>query len=102
MHIVSALFIDTFEMKQAPGPATRIDLTGVFFSLAAPSPVPVTIEPHLMALIYCQGQSQDLEYLKLFFGMVLMRIQNSWLATSALSRSNQANLPIDLSEVPSN
>ena len=42
-------------MKQAPGPATRIDLSGVFFSLAAPSPVPVTIEPHLMALIYCQA-----------------------------------------------
>ena len=42
-------------MKQAPGPATRIDMAGVFFSLAAPSPVPVTIEPHLMALIYCQA-----------------------------------------------
>lgn len=42
-------------MKQAPGPATRIDMTGVFFSLAAPNPVPVTIEPHLMALIYCQA-----------------------------------------------
>lgn len=58
MHIVSALFIDTFEMKQAPGPATRIDMTGVFFSLAAPSPVPVIIEPHLMALIYCQANEQ--------------------------------------------
>ncbi len=55
MHIVSALFVDTFEMKQAPGPATHIDMMGVFFSLAAPNPVPVTIEPHLMALIYCQA-----------------------------------------------
>ena len=45
-------------MKQAPGPATRIDMTGVFFSLAAPSPVPVIIEPHLMALIYCQANEQ--------------------------------------------
>ena len=53
MHIVSALFIDSFEMRQVDGPATRIDLTGVHFSLAAPSPVPVTIEPHLMGLIYC-------------------------------------------------
>ena len=42
-------------MKQAPGPATHIDMMGVFFSLAAPNPVPVTIEPHLMALIYCQA-----------------------------------------------
>jgi len=53
VHIVSALFIDSFEMRQVDGPATRIDLTGVHFSLAAPSPVPVTIEPHLMGLIYC-------------------------------------------------
>ena len=42
-------------MKSAPGPATHIDMMGVFFSLAAPNPVPVTIEPHLMALIYCQA-----------------------------------------------
>jgi hypothetical protein len=53
MHIVSALFIDSFEMRQVEGPATRIDLTGVHFSLAAPGPVPVSIEPHLMGLIYC-------------------------------------------------
>ena len=58
MHVVSALFIDTFEMRQAPGPSTRIDLTGVFFSMAAPSEVPVTIEPHLMALIYCQPEEK--------------------------------------------
>src|SRR5262249_25041190 len=33
--------------------STRIDITGVFFSMAAPQPVPVTLEPHLLALIYC-------------------------------------------------
>jgi hypothetical protein len=53
MHIVSALFVDSFEMRAAPGPSTRIDLTGVMFSMAAPSPVPVTIEPHLIGLIFC-------------------------------------------------
>lgn len=53
MHIVAALFIDTFELNSAPGPSTRIDLNGVFFSLVAPSPVPVTVEPHLIGLIYC-------------------------------------------------
>lgn len=53
MNIIAALFIDTFEMIPAPGPSTRIDLKGVFFSIAAPSPVPVTIEPHLIGLIYC-------------------------------------------------
>ena len=53
MHIVSALFVENFEMRQAPGPSTRIDLTGVMFSMAAPSPAPVTVAPHLVALIFC-------------------------------------------------
>ena len=48
MHIVSALFVENFEMRQAPGPSTRIDLTGAMFSMAAPSPVPVTVTPHLV------------------------------------------------------
>jgi hypothetical protein len=53
VHIVSALFVENFELRQAPGPSTRIDLTGAMFSMASPSPVPVTISPHLVALIYC-------------------------------------------------
>lgn len=53
MHIVSALFVENFEMRQAPGPATRIDITGAMFSMAAPQPAPLTIAPHLLGLIYC-------------------------------------------------
>jgi hypothetical protein len=53
MQIVSALFVENFELRQAPGPSTRIDLTGAMFSMAAPSPVPVTLSPHLVGLIYC-------------------------------------------------
>ena len=53
MQIVSALFVENFAMRQAAGPSTRIDLTGAMFSMAAPSPVPVTLSPHLIALIYC-------------------------------------------------
>jgi hypothetical protein len=53
MHIVSALFVENFEMRQAPGPSARIDLTGAMFSMAAPSPAPLTITPHLVGLIYC-------------------------------------------------
>jgi hypothetical protein len=53
MHIVSALFVENFEMREAPGPSTRIDLTGAMFSMAAPSPAPLTLAPHLVALIYC-------------------------------------------------
>ena len=58
MQIVSALFVENFEMRQAPGPSTRIDMTGVMFSQASPSPVPVTLSPHLVALIFCpEGES---------------------------------------------
>ena len=53
MQIVAAVFVENFEMRQAAGPSTRIDLTGVMFSMAAPSPAPVTISPHLVALIFC-------------------------------------------------
>jgi hypothetical protein len=53
MQIVSALFVENFEMRQAPGPSTRIDLTGAMFSMAAPEAAPLTIAPHLVALIYC-------------------------------------------------
>ncbi len=53
MQIVSALFVENFEMRQAPGPSTRIDMTGVMFSQAAPEPAPLTITPHLVGLIFC-------------------------------------------------
>jgi hypothetical protein len=53
MQIVAALFVEEFEMRQAPGPSTRIDLTGVMFSMAAPEPTPLTITPHLVGLIFC-------------------------------------------------
>lgn len=50
---MSALFVENFALRQAAGPSTRIDLTGAMFSMASPSPVPVTIDPHLVALISC-------------------------------------------------
>jgi hypothetical protein len=53
MQIVSVVFVENFNLRQAPGPSTRIDLSGVMFSMAAPSPAPVTLDPHLVALIYC-------------------------------------------------
>ncbi len=54
MDIVSALFCETINLRQVAGPATRIDLGGVMFSLAAPSPPPVTLAPHLVVLIRCR------------------------------------------------
>jgi hypothetical protein len=53
MQIVAALFVEEFEMRQAPGPSTRIDMTGVMFSMAAAEPAPLTITPHLVGLIFC-------------------------------------------------
>ena len=53
MEIVSALFVDKFDMRAAPGPSTQIDLTGIQFSAAATAPVPTTVAPHLFALIWC-------------------------------------------------
>ena len=58
MQIVSTLFVDEFNTRPAPGPSTRIDLTGVHFSTPAPSPVPVTVSPHLIALIWCAPDEQ--------------------------------------------
>lgn len=51
MQIVSALFIDEIELRQVPGPSTRIDLAGVQFSAPAPGPFPVTITPHMVVLV---------------------------------------------------
>ena len=53
MRLIAALFIDTIELRQAPGPSTRIDLGGVKFSEVAPGPLPVTVEPHLVVLVHC-------------------------------------------------
>lgn len=53
MQIVSALFIDDIQMRAVPGPSTRIDLTGVQFSAAAPQEPPLTWAPHLSVIVSC-------------------------------------------------
>ncbi len=52
MDILAALFIDSIDLRQVAGPSTRIDLGGVKFSEAASGDLPVTIEPHLVVLVY--------------------------------------------------
>ena len=60
MQIVSALFIDDIQLRQVPGPSTRIDLTGIQFSAPAPGPFPVTITPHLVVIVRnAPGESPD-------------------------------------------
>jgi hypothetical protein len=67
MHIVAALFVENFEMRQVAGPATRIDITGAMFSMAAPEPAPLTITPHLLALIYCPPARSGQGVFEVFF-----------------------------------
>ncbi len=59
MEILSALFIEGIETRQVAGPATRIDLSGVQFSAAAPHAVPVSIEPHLCIIVHCPIGARD-------------------------------------------
>lgn len=68
MDIVSALFCETLNLRQAgPGGPTRIDLTGVMFSTQAPSPPPVTIAPHLIVLIRCRADEPGNGVLEVVF-----------------------------------
>ena len=53
MQIVSALFVENFQLRSAPGPSTRLDISGAMFSMASPGPAPITIDPHLVALVFC-------------------------------------------------
>ncbi len=53
VHIVAALFIDDIEMRQVPGPSTRIDLRGIQFSAPAPGEFPITVDPHLVVIVHC-------------------------------------------------
>jgi hypothetical protein len=67
MDIVSATFSENIELRQVAGPSTRIDLTGIMFSMAAPAPVPVTITPHLIVLVRCRATENGFAALEVLF-----------------------------------
>jgi hypothetical protein len=68
VDIVSALFCENLNLRQAgPGGPTRIDLTGVMFSMAAPSEPPVTVAPHLIVLIRCRADEPGNGVLEVVF-----------------------------------
>ena len=67
MQILAALFVDDMQMREVPGPATRIDLTGVQFSGPTPAPLPFTWAPHLCVLIYCPPDHQAFSALTVEF-----------------------------------
>lgn len=64
---MSALFCENLNLRQAPGGATRIDLSGVMFSMAAPGPPPVTVAPHLIVLIRCRADEPGNGVLEVVF-----------------------------------
>ena len=53
MQIIAALFIDSIDVRQVPGPSTRLDLLGIQFSAPAPEPLPLTWAPHLCVIVHC-------------------------------------------------
>ncbi len=67
MDIVSALFAENIDLRPVPGPSTRIDLTGIMFSMPAPSDPPVTLTPHLIVLIRCHPDEDGQGILEVVF-----------------------------------
>lgn len=67
VQIMSALFVEQFDMRQAAGGSARLDLNGVYFSQAAPTPFPVTLTPHLLVLVRCPDDHQGLAALEVIF-----------------------------------
>jgi hypothetical protein len=67
MDIISALFVENIDFRQVEGPSTRIDLGGIMFSLVAPGPLPVTLEPHLIVLVRCRPSEPGTAVLETVF-----------------------------------
>ncbi|MFA5564566.1 MAG: hypothetical protein WC184_01565 [Acidimicrobiia bacterium] len=67
MQILAALFIDDIELRAVPGPSTRIDLTGIQFSVAAQSPPPITLMPHLCVIVHAPSNSTGVGALEAVF-----------------------------------
>ena len=67
MQILAALFVENLDQRTVPGPATRLDLGGVMFSMAAPSPPPVTVAPHLVVIVRCGADESGTDVLEVVF-----------------------------------
>jgi hypothetical protein len=67
VDIISALFAENIDLRPVPGPSTRIDLSGIMFSLPAPSDPPVSITPHLIVLVRCRPNEDGQGVLEVVF-----------------------------------
>lgn len=64
---MAALYVEGMDIRQVPGPSTRIDLQGIHFSLPAPSPPPVTLQPHLIVFVHAPADDTALHALNATF-----------------------------------
>jgi hypothetical protein len=67
VDIISALFAENIDLRPVPGPSTRIDLSGIMFSVPAPSDPPVSITPHLIVLVRCRPAEDGEGVLEVIF-----------------------------------
>src|SRR4051812_16184351 len=67
MDIVAAVFVENMDFRQVPGPSTRIDLSGIMFSLPAPTPPPLTLSPHMIVLVRAPGDDTGFHALNVVF-----------------------------------
>ena len=67
MQILAALFFEGLDLRQLPGGATHIDLTGIQFSAPAPGPPPVTCSPHLIVVVRCPNEHSGQAVLEVIF-----------------------------------
>ena len=51
MQIVAALFVEQFDMRQIPGPSTRFDIGGAYFSVPV-AEFPAALNPHLLVFVH--------------------------------------------------
>lgn len=67
VEIIAALFVDNFALRQVEGPSTRIDITGAYFSQVVNNPLPATLSPHVVVLIYCPPEGAGQGVLEVVF-----------------------------------
>jgi hypothetical protein len=67
MDIIAALFIDDIELRQVPGPSTRIDLRGIQFSAPADTTPPLRVAPHLCVIVRCRPDEAGTGALEVIF-----------------------------------
>lgn len=63
---MAALFVENLEFRQVPGPSTRIDITGAFFSQPVES-FPTTLTPHLVVLVRARADDSGMGTLEAVF-----------------------------------